>query len=58
MTAADLVVETTRHGAVRREEYTRRSDGRYDRVEKALTKGGDYRPIGHDVVDDVTVRRD
>lgn len=42
-------------GRAARFEFSERDDGRVDVVEKTLTKGGDYRTVGHEVADHVAV---
>lgn len=53
---SDAVVVTTKHnGAGYRRIFEPRADGRYDVVEKTLTKAGTWREVGHEVVDEVVV---
>jgi hypothetical protein len=56
MDRSDAVVVTTKHnGHGYRRVFEPRSDGRYDVVEKTLTKAGDWREVGYEVVDEVAV---
>jgi hypothetical protein len=50
---ATLVVEN--NGSKRRTRFVDREDGRVDRYEETRTKGGSWRPVGHEVVDDVRI---
>jgi hypothetical protein len=53
---SDAVVVTTKHeGHGYRRIFEPRSDGRYDVVEKTLTKAGTWREVGHEIVDEVIV---
>lgn len=53
---ADAVVVTTRHeGHGYRRIFEPRADGRWDVVEKTLDSAGEWREVGHDVVDSVAV---
>lgn len=53
---SDAVVLTyTANGAGTRYVFEPRSDGRYDMMEKTLTKGGTWREAGSKVVDSVAV---
>jgi len=55
-TRADALTLTYRaNGRECREVFEPRSDGRYDRVEKVRTTGGDWRAVGHEIVDTVAV---
>lgn len=50
-----VVVTTRRNGHALRRTFEPRSDGRYDVIEQTLTMAGEWREIGHEVVDDVAV---
>jgi len=53
---SDAVVVTTKsNGHGYRRIFEPRSDGRYDVIEKTLTKAGMWREVGHDIVDEVVV---
>jgi len=53
----ELVFEELENGRLQRDEYHPREDGRYNRVRKVLTKGGDFRYVGTDVVDKYKIAR-
>ena len=55
MTLPDALEVEYNDGRGERIEFSERPDGRVDVVEKALTKGGDYRTVGHEVADSVSV---
>lgn len=48
-------VEVEVNGHKRRIRFEQREDGRIDRYEETMTQGGDWRPVGHEVVDDVAI---
>lgn len=50
-----IVITTRKNGAAFRRTFEPRSDGRYDVREQTLTIEGDWREVGHEVVDDVEV---
>lgn len=51
-----LVVTERRAGdGGRRTVYEPRSDGRVDRIEETLTKRGDWREVGHEIITAVDV---
>lgn len=55
MSLPDALEVEYNDGRGERIEFTERPDGRVDVVEKALTKGGEYRTVGHEVADSVSI---
>jgi hypothetical protein len=55
VTLPDALEVEYNDGRGERIEFSERPDGRVDVVEKALTKSGDYRTVGHEVADSVSV---
>lgn len=54
-TDAVATIEVETNGHVRRVRFVDRADGRVDRYEATKTKSGKWRPVGHEVVDDVRI---
>lgn len=52
------VVEIEASGHQRRERYKDREDGRVDVITETMTKGGNWRNVGHEIVDTVSVSCD
>jgi hypothetical protein len=48
-------IEVEQNGHARRVRFENRADGRVDRYDDTITKGDDWRPVGHEIVDDVAI---
>jgi len=56
-TGARVITARYRDGRGERTVIEPRSDGHYDVETRILTKGGDWRPAGHEVATEVAVER-